>query len=77
MRRMLPGNGYVALRQPRMRMQLMRRRRVPFKRGDEYDALTRWRHYLLWRPGERKAIKRRVSKRERRTKGQDIVENGP
>jgi hypothetical protein len=55
----------------------MRRIRMPLKRADEHDALTGWRKYLIWRPGERKAIKRRVSKRERRTKGQDIVENGP
>jgi hypothetical protein len=45
----------------------MRRIRVAMKRADEYDALTRWRHRLYWRPGQRKGIKRRVNKRERRT----------
>lgn len=49
----------------------MRRMRVPLKRADEYDALTRWRHYLHWRPSERKRIKRRVNKRERRTQQKD------
>jgi hypothetical protein len=34
--------------------------------GDEYDAYTRWRHLLHWRPGQIKAIKRRTHKRERR-----------
>lgn len=36
--------------------------------GDEQDAYTRWRHYLIYmgRPGVVKAIKRRTHKRERR-----------
>ena len=55
----------------------VRRKRVPFKCADEYDALTKWRKFYLWKPGQIKKIKRRVSKRERRTKGQDIVEDGP
>lgn len=33
--------------------------------GDEYDALTRWHHYLCWRPGERKYFKRKVNRRIR------------
>lgn len=37
-----------------------------FHAADEYDAFTKWRKYLCWRPGELKAIKRRASKRERR-----------
>ena len=34
--------------------------------GDEYDALTRWQRFLRWRPGQRRAIKRRFNKRQRR-----------
>lgn len=32
----------------------------------EYDAFSRWRHYLRWRPGERAAVKRGARRRERR-----------
>ena len=39
---------------------------IPLKGGDEYDALTRWRRLLRWRPGERKAVKRQYQRRERR-----------
>jgi len=39
---------------------------IPMVGGDEYDALTRWRRYLNWKPGERKRIKRRYNKRVRR-----------
>ena len=35
--------------------------------GDEYDAFGRWRHLYRWRGGELRRIKRRASKRERRT----------
>lgn len=49
------------------------RRRVPLKRGDEYDAFTRWRRYYHWQRGELRKLKRRLSKRERRTKGKDIA----
>lgn len=34
--------------------------------GAEMDALTRWKNYLHWNPGERKAIKRQYNKRQRR-----------
>lgn len=34
--------------------------------GDEMDALTRWKRYLHWAPGERKRIKRQYNKRQRR-----------
>lgn len=44
------------------------------KKADEYDALSKWRLVYLWRPGERKRIKRRVSKRERRTQRREITE---
>jgi hypothetical protein len=35
--------------------------------GDEYDALTRGKHFHKWRAGDRAAIKRRFNKRVRRT----------
>lgn len=38
---------------------------IPMVGGDEHDALTRWRHYLHWKPGARKAIKRSYSRRQR------------
>ncbi len=41
--------------------------RIPLKGGDEQDALTRAKRFLHWRAGERKKIKRRYNKRERRT----------
>jgi len=31
---------------------------IPLVSGDEQDALTGWRKYLHWRPGQRKLIKR-------------------
>lgn len=49
----------------------MTRPRIPLK-GDEQDALTGWRHWLYWRAGERKAIKRGYNRRERRTVKQRI-----
>lgn len=36
------------------------------KNFEEEDAFTGWRHFLYWRPGQRKAVKRRASRRERR-----------
>jgi hypothetical protein len=39
--------------------------RIPLVSGDEYDALTRGRHYLHWKPGDRRKIKRRYRRRER------------
>ena len=39
---------------------------APMIDGDEYDALTRFRHWCHWRPGERSAIKRTYRRRERR-----------
>lgn len=41
--------------------------------GDEQDAFSRVaRRWLSWRPGERKAVKRRANKRERRTAKNDV-----
>ena len=44
---------------------MMERKQV-LKSGDEYDAVTRWRHLIPWRVGERKAVKRRLNKRFRK-----------
>ena len=43
-------------------------KRIPMKGGDEYDALTSWRHVLcyLGRPGVVKKIKRKYNKRFRK-----------
>jgi len=42
------------------------------KGGDEYDALTRARRYHSFRPGTRKRIKRKVSRRIRKQARFDI-----
>lgn len=34
--------------------------------ADEHDAFTRWRRVLNWRAGQRKAIKQRSHRRDRR-----------
>ena len=39
--------------------------RIPLISGSEYDALTGWRRLISFRPGERKAIKRKYNKRLR------------
>lgn len=40
--------------------------REQLKCGDEYDAVSRhWKNLLHWKAGERKAIKRRLSRRAR------------
>lgn len=41
------------------------KRGIPLKGGDEYDAFTRWKQYISWKPGERKGIKRGFNQRER------------
>lgn len=40
--------------------------RIPMKGGAEYDAFTRWKNWISWRAGERKAIKRGFNRRCRR-----------
>ena len=47
-------------------VQGMGRRQM--RTGDEYDALTRWRHRYCWtqRAGAVSAVKRRARRRERR-----------
>jgi hypothetical protein len=39
---------------------------LPFKSGDEQDALTGWRRVIRFRPGERKRIKNTYVRRVRR-----------
>lgn len=41
----------------------------------EYDALSKWKNYLRWQPGERKWIKRRYNKRMRRLARVEAWEN--
>jgi hypothetical protein len=38
---------------------------IPMTSGNEYDALTGWRHVYHWKPGTRKAIKRQYNRRQR------------
>lgn len=38
---------------------------VPLKTGEEYDALTRFRRYVRWRPGDRKFAKGVYNRRVR------------
>ena len=41
-------------------------RRLPVRnKSDEMDVITGWRRYLIWRPGDLAAIKRRLRRRER------------
>lgn len=35
-------------------------------KGQESDAFTAWRHLLLWKAGERKALKRKYHRRWRK-----------
>ena len=39
--------------------------------GAEVDAHSRFRHYLVWRRGERAAVKRHTNRRERRERKLD------
>lgn len=43
----------------------MKGRRIKLVDGDEFDALTKARHWFHWRPGQRSRVKRRVRRRER------------
>lgn len=49
---------------------------IPMKGGAEYDALTRWRRYLSWRPGQRKAAKRSYRRRCRQ-RDRQVVQESP
>jgi len=39
---------------------------LPMKSADEYDALTKWKKFIAWRPGQRKRIKNAYNRRIRR-----------
>jgi hypothetical protein len=49
--------------------------RAPLISGDEQDAVGRSHLAHSWRPGERKEIKRRINRRERR-QGRLAARNG-
>lgn len=51
----------------------MRQKRI-LRSWEEQDAFTTWRRYMFWQRGELRKAKRRLSKRERRSKRQDIDE---
>ncbi len=42
------------------------------KGGDEQDAFSSWKQFEVWRPGERKGIKRAFNRRLRRRKQQEL-----
>lgn len=42
------------------------------KSGDEQDAFSGWKRYYHWRPGQRKAIKRRANRRARHQARREI-----
>lgn len=46
-------------------MAIEKKTGVPLKSGPEHDALTRFRKFLRWRPGQRKAAKNRFDRRIR------------
>lgn len=50
--------------------------RERLKGAIEYDALTRWRKYLFWRAGERKAIKRKFNRRVRQETRRELQWQG-
>lgn len=46
-------------------MTIEKKTGVPLKGGAEHDALTRFRKFLRWRPGQRKAAKISFNRRVR------------
>jgi hypothetical protein len=44
--------------------------------ADEFDAFTRWRRLLHWRPGALKKVKRAFAKRSRKTAKAGLREHG-
>jgi len=46
--------------------------KIPFKGGDEEDALTKARRFYNWRPGTVKWIKRKYNKRVRKAWKRDL-----
>lgn len=47
----------------------MTKERIPLKGGDEFDALSGWKHYYSFKAGARKKIKRKYVRRLRRILG--------
>lgn len=43
--------------------------------SDEQDAFTGWRRVLRWRPGQRKAVKARSHRRDRRVARQQVKDS--
>jgi hypothetical protein len=41
-------------------------KRIPMKGGDEYDAFSKSRKFLIWKSGQLKKIKRAYNKRFRK-----------
>lgn len=41
-------------------------KRIKMINADEFDALTHWKKYLKWQTGERKYIKTKYNRRERK-----------
>ena len=40
-------------------------KRMPMKTAEEYDALTKIKRFLNWKPGQRKEIKKKYNRKER------------
>lgn len=40
--------------------------------GDEVDAFSAWSRVMTWRPGDRKAVKQRANRRDRRATRQAL-----
>jgi hypothetical protein len=40
-------------------------KRMPMRKAEEYDALTKTKRFLKWRRGVRKRIKQRYNRKER------------
>jgi hypothetical protein len=49
--------------------------REPMIDGDEMDALTRWKKYIHFKPGERKRIKRKFNRRVRQSGRKALMSN--
>jgi hypothetical protein len=47
-------------------MAISKKTWAPLKGGPEHDALTRFRKFITWRPGQRKAAKVSFNRRVRR-----------
>ena len=52
---------------------MKRAHKMPMTSGDEQDALTPADHHLHWKPGERKKIKQKYSRRQRAALKQEVM----